>query len=93
MPCRPSVSAGEAFRHFDEYQLAKYNGGQKAVKLRDALRMLKPDAADAVGSWNYLVNVASAKNGIGYRKWIHIDGWSDKVLDYTNRYETGNGER
>ncbi len=35
----------------------------------------------------YLINVASAKNGVGYGQWIHIDGWSDKVLDYIARYE------
>jgi 60 kDa SS-A/Ro ribonucleoprotein len=31
---------------------------------------------------NYLINVASYKNGIGYGNWIHIDGWSEAVLNY-----------
>ena len=35
----------------------------------------------------YLINVASAKNGIGYGKWIHIDGWSESVFDYIREYE------
>ena len=35
----------------------------------------------------YMINVASAKNGVGYGTWLHIDGWSDKVLDYIVRYE------
>jgi 60 kDa SS-A/Ro ribonucleoprotein len=35
----------------------------------------------------YLINVASARNGVGYGAWLHIDGWSDKVLDYIVRYE------
>jgi hypothetical protein len=35
----------------------------------------------------YLVNVASNTNGVGYGAWLHIDGWSDKVLDYIARYE------
>jgi hypothetical protein len=35
----------------------------------------------------YMINVASNKNGIGYGTWLHIDGWSDKVLDYIARYE------
>jgi hypothetical protein len=39
----------------------------------------------------YLINVASAKNGVGYGTWLHIDGWSDKVLDYIARHE-GNSE-
>jgi len=49
---------------------------------------LNPEAADAFGVRNYLINVASAKNGIGYRKWLHIDGWSDKVLDYIAKFES-----
>lgn len=35
----------------------------------------------------YMINVASNKNGVGYGKWLHIDGWSDKVLSYIVRYE------
>lgn len=40
----------------------------------------------------YLINVASAKNGVGYGTWLHIDGWSDKVLDYIARYEQSQGD-
>ena len=32
---------------FDEYQLAKYNGGNKALKLRDVLRITHPTPVDA----------------------------------------------
>jgi hypothetical protein len=48
---------GEAFRKFDEYQLAKYNGGQKEVKLRDALRITRPKPADDAQAalWGRLV--------------------------------------
>lgn len=35
----------------------------------------------------YMINVASNKNGVGYGKWLHIDGWSDKVLNYIVNYE------
>jgi 60 kDa SS-A/Ro ribonucleoprotein len=35
----------------------------------------------------YLINVASNKNGVGYGQWVHVDGWSDKVLDYIVKYE------
>jgi len=42
----------------------------------------------------YMINVASAKHGVGYGTWLHIDGWSDKVLDYIVRYEAnGANER
>jgi len=37
---------GDSFRKFDEYRLAKYNGGQKAVKLRDAMRITRPKPAN-----------------------------------------------
>lgn len=30
----------------------------------------------------YVINVANYKNGIGYGKWTHIDGWSEAVLDF-----------
>lgn len=30
----------------------------------------------------YFINVAAYKNGIGYGKWTHIDGWSEAVLQY-----------
>lgn len=37
---------------------------------------------------SYLINVASNKNGIGYGKWLHIDGWSEAVIDYIREYES-----
>lgn len=30
----------------------------------------------------YLINVASARNGIGYGRWVHIDGFSENVIRY-----------
>jgi hypothetical protein len=36
----------------------------------------------------YIVNVASAKNGIGYGSWVHIDGWSANVVRYIREAET-----
>lgn len=35
----------------------------------------------------YMVNVASYKNGVGYGKWIHIDGFSEAFIDYIMEYE------
>ncbi len=36
----------------------------------------------------YMINVASFKPGVGYGPWVHIDGWSDRVLDYVREDET-----
>jgi hypothetical protein len=35
----------------------------------------------------YLINVASYKNGVGYGKWTHIDGWSESVVEYIRTLE------
>lgn len=39
------------------------------------------------GKRAYLINVASAKNGVGYGAWTHIDGWSEAVVDYIQAHE------
>ncbi len=35
----------------------------------------------------YMINVASYKNGVGYSKWTHIDGWSESVIQYIRALE------
>jgi 60 kDa SS-A/Ro ribonucleoprotein len=35
----------------------------------------------------YMINVASAQNGVGYGPWMHIDGWSEAVVDYIRALE------
>lgn len=45
-------------------------------------RVPDPRAAKA-----YMVNVASARNGVGYGKWTHIDGFSEAVLTYIRESE------
>jgi len=35
----------------------------------------------------YVINVASYKNGVGYGKWTHIDGWSESVVEYIRTLE------
>lgn len=44
-----------------------------------------PKAANA-----YMINVGSYKNGVGYGRWTHIDGFSEGVLRYMR--ETENAE-
>jgi hypothetical protein len=54
---------------------------------QDCDHKLNPATANAFGNVNYLVNIASAKNGIGYGKWVHVDGFSEAVLDFICEYE------
>lgn len=42
---------------------------------------------------NYLINVASYKNGVGYGPWTHIDGFSEGVLRYIYEMERTDGVR
>lgn len=39
----------------------------------------------------YMINVASAKNGVGYGKWNHINGFSENVLRWIHMYEASDG--
>lgn len=36
----------------------------------------------------YVINVQPNQNGIGYGDWIHVDGWSENIVDYILRFET-----
>jgi hypothetical protein len=35
----------------------------------------------------YIINVASAKHGVGYGKWVHVDGFSESVLRFIAMHE------
>ena len=39
---------------------------------------------------NYIVNVGTNDRGVAYGQAIHINGWSEKVLDYIQAYERSN---
>jgi len=40
------------------------------------------------GTLGYVVNVGTYKNGIGYGRWTHIDGWSENVVRYIMEIES-----
>lgn len=35
----------------------------------------------------YMINVASARNGVGYGKWLHLDGFSEQVIRFIAEHE------
>lgn len=39
---------------------------------------------------NYIINVSTAENGIAYSKFTHINGWSERILDFI-RFEEEEG--
>lgn len=47
---------------------------------------------DPVGK-GYMINVSLEKNGVGYGSWLHIDGFSEAIVNYLLEYEKSeNGE-
>ena len=46
-----------------------------------------PNKAATFGTYNYLFDVAAHTKGVGYKKFVHIDGWSEHVIDYIYAYE------
>lgn len=49
------------------------------------------DSVPAPKGKGYVVNVASNRNGVGYGPWVHIDGWSEAVIDYIAELEAADG--
>jgi len=45
------------------------------------------DRVPAPSGKGYMINVASYRNGVGYGKWTHIDGWSEAVIEYVRELE------
>jgi len=45
------------------------------------------DRVPAPKGKGYMINVASAKYGVGYGAWSHIDGWSEAVIEYIRELE------
>ena len=45
------------------------------------------DAVPNPKARGYVINVASYKNGVGYGQWVHIDGWSEAVIEYIRAAE------
>lgn len=46
---------------------------------------------DPVAKNAYMVNVASYKNGVGYGRWTHIDGFSEGIIRWLTEFERDAG--
>lgn len=42
---------------------------------------------DPVKGINYMINVSKNQNGVGYGPWIHVDGFSEAVIDWIRESE------
>lgn len=43
---------------------------------------------DPMAPHAYMINVASNRNGVGYGRWVHIDGFSESVLRFIHEHES-----
>ena len=46
------------------------------------------DQVSAPRGRGYVINVASNRNGVGYGDWMHIDGWSEAVVEFIVELES-----
>jgi 60 kDa SS-A/Ro ribonucleoprotein len=49
---------------------------------QDCDNKANPKSANAFGKRNYILNVSVEQSGIAYDKFMHINGWSDAVVNY-----------
>jgi len=72
---------GKAVRHANEI------GYDRVIVITDEQSATKVEAP-IKGSRAYFINVASAKNGVGYGNgWEHIDGFSENVVEFIREIE------
>jgi hypothetical protein len=57
---------------------------ERLIVITDEQSADKPRNPQGIG---YVINVASARNGIGYGPWAHIDGFSEAVIDWIFEHE------
>jgi 60 kDa SS-A/Ro ribonucleoprotein len=81
----------EASQRHNSTQLGKAVGELNRKHSYDRLIVISDeqahDTVSAPKGKGYVINVASYKNGVGYGKWTHIDGWSESVVYYIRRLE------
>jgi 60 kDa SS-A/Ro ribonucleoprotein len=71
-----------------QHVYTKFPACQRLIVITDEQSADQPSSPHGTG---YVINVASARNGVGYGAWTHIDGWSEAVLDYILQLEKSNG--
>jgi len=90
--CKPLGGGGIFLKQVMDYVYHKEGNVDRVIVITDEQDCGigsedSPSKARAIGKYNYIINVASAKNGIGYGAWHHIDGFSEAVIDYIREFE------
>jgi hypothetical protein len=61
------------------------NGYDRMVVITDEQ---SHDQVGAPRGRGYVINVASNRNGVGYGAWMHVDGWSEAVVEFIAELES-----
>jgi hypothetical protein len=88
--CRPLGGGGIFLKQVMDFVYDKEHEADRVIVITDEQDCdvkNSPAKAHVFGKRNYLINVASARNGIGYDVWTHIDGWSEAVINYIQERE------
>ena len=88
--CRPLGGGGIFLRQVMDYVYDKENEAERIIVITDEQDCDitgSPAKAHTFGNKNYLINVASNAKGIGYGPWVHIDGWSESVINFITELE------
>jgi 60 kDa SS-A/Ro ribonucleoprotein len=79
-----STQLGHAVEELNRAAMNQKHGYDRLIVITDEQAH---DTVPAPKGKGYVINVASYKNGVGYGKWTHIDGWSESVVEYVRTLE------
>lgn len=103
VPARKGMAGVDAIRKSQSHggtALVQAVAAIQSAHKFDRLIVITDEQADGYNGYNrggqlaaptskhaYMINVASNKNGVGYGKWTHIDGFSESVLRFIHEAE------
>jgi hypothetical protein len=100
VPTRRGMALRDALDHSQPHSCTNLGAALKQVEAEvregwDRLIVITDeqlhDQVPAPRGKGYVINVASNRNGVGYGKWTHIDGWSEAVVEYIFELEAAEG--
>lgn len=88
----PLGGGGIFLKQVMDYVAAHEHGADRVIVITDEQDCgigagQAPAQAQLFAPRNYMLNVATYENGIGYGKWTHIDGFSENVVRWMVEYE------